>query len=280
MTEAHVDRSAVVIIEAGRGSTQYWRDLWRYRELFYFLAWRDILVRYKQTVAGVAWAWIRPVAATVMATLVFGHIAGLPSNGVPYPVMVLAGLLPWQLFANTLADAGNSLVSNSNLIVKVYFPRLIVPASTAVIAAIDSLIASVLLAALMAWYGVAPTWRLAAVPVFAALALAAAFGAGLWLSALTVRYRDVRFVVPFIVQFGFFATPVAYSTAAVPARWQALYRLNPLVGVIDGFRWALLGGVEPLQPATELASLVVIAGCVAGGIAYFRRTERTFADVI
>lgn len=268
-----------VVIEPGGRSTQYWIDLWHYRELFYFLAWRDIAVRYKQTVAGVAWAWLRPAATVIIATLVFGRVAGLPSNGMPYPVMVLAGMLPWQLFANTLADAGNSLVSNSNLIVKVYFPRLIVPVSTAVIAAMDAAVASVLLLVLMVWYGIVPTWRIITLPAFALLALMAATGVGVWLSALTVKYRDMRFVVPFLVQFGFFATPVAYSTAAVPREWQALYALNPLVGIIDGFRWALFGQA-PLRAATLLTGVGVVAAVLAGGLAYFRHTERTFADVI
>lgn len=271
---------AVLVIEPGRGSGQYWRDLWEYRELFYFLAWRDVVVRYKQTAAGIAWAWLRPVTAMVVATVVFGSIAGLPSGGAPYPVMVFAGMLPWQLFANALSDSGNSLIGNSSLIVKVYFPRIVIPASSVITAFVDFLIASALLVALLAWYGIAPTWRLVALPWFVVLVLVAALGAGLWLAAVTVKYRDFRFVVPFIVQFGFFVTPVAYTSGAVPAEWRAVYALNPLAGIIDGFRWALLGGAEPLHAAAQIATIVETGALLASGLLYFRRSERSFADVI
>jgi lipopolysaccharide transport system permease protein len=259
---------------------QYWRDLWHYRELFYFLAWRDILVRYKQTVAGVAWAWIRPAATMVVATTIFGHVARLPSGGAPYPIMVFAGLLPWQLFANALSDSGGSLIGNANLIAKVYFPRLVIPASSVIVGLVDFLIASALFLAVSLWYGVALTWRIVVLPWFVLLVLAAALGAGLWLSAVTVRYRDFRFVVPFLVQFGFFLTPVAYSSSAVPSDWQLWHAANPLVGVVDGFRWALLGGAQSLSFPSQVSAAVGVAAILISGILYFRRTERSFADVI
>jgi lipopolysaccharide transport system permease protein len=259
---------------------QYWRDLWYYRELFYFLAWRDILVRYKQTVAGIAWAWIRPAATMVVATTIFGHVARLPSGDAPYPIMVFAGLLPWQLFANALSDSGGSLVGNANLIAKVYFPRLVIPASSVIVGLVDFLIASVLFLAVTLWYGVALSWRIVVLPWFVLLVLAAALGAGLWLSAVTIRYRDFRFVVPFLVQFGFFLTPVAYSSSAVPSDWQLWHAANPLVGVVDGFRWALLGGAQSLCFTSQVSAAVGVAAILISGILYFRRTERSFADVI
>jgi lipopolysaccharide transport system permease protein len=258
---------------------QYWRDLWHYRELFFFLAWRDILVRYKQTVAGVAWAWIRPAATMVVATTIFGHVARLPSGDAPYPIMVFAGVLPWQLFANALSDSGGSLIGNPNLIAKVYFPRLVIPASSVTVGLVDFLIASVLFLAVTLWYGVGLTWRIVVLPWFVLLVLAAALGAGLWLSAVTVRYRDFRFVVPFLVQFGFFLTPVAYSSSAVPLDWRLWHAANPLVGIVDGFRWALLGG-ESLYFPSQASAAVGVAAILASGILYFRRTERSFADVI
>lgn len=269
-----------VVIEPGRRSSRYWRDLWAYRELFYFLAWRDVLVRYKQTIAGIAWAWLRPVAAVIVSTVVFGRIANLPAEGAPYALMVMVGMLPWQLFANALSDSGSSLLSNANLISKVYFPRMIVPASTVVVALVDFLIAAAIAALMMAWYGVMPTWRIVALPWFIALAVMAALGAGLWLSALTVAYRDFRFIAPFLVQFGFFITPVAYTSTVVPDAWATLYSLNPLVGIVDGFRWALLPGAPPLRLVAQSVSIVSILAVLATGAVYFRRTERTFADVI
>jgi lipopolysaccharide transport system permease protein len=259
---------------------QYWRDLWHYRELFYFLAWRDILVRYKQTVAGVAWAWIRPAATMLVATTIFGHVAKLPSGDAPYPIMVFAGLLPWQLFANALSDSGGSLIGNANLIAKVYFPRLVIPASSVIVGLVDFIIAGVLFLAVTLWYGIAPTWRIVALPWFVLLVLAAAFGAGLWLAAVTVRYRDFRFVVPFLVQFGFFLTPVAYSSTAVPPDWRLMHAMNPLVGIVDGFRWALLGGAQSLYLPSQASAAVGVTVILTSGILYFRRTERSFADVI
>jgi len=270
----------VLIIEAGRTERHYWADLWRYRELFYFLAWRDLVVRYKQTAIGVAWSVLRPVLTMVVFTLVFGKLAKLPSENVPYPILVFAALLPWQLFATAFSEAGNSLISNANMISKVYFPRLIVPASTAIVSCVDFLISLLILAVLMAWYGIGPDWRILALPVFVIIALAAALGAGLWTAALNVRYRDVRFVIPFAVQLGLYISPVGFSSSVIPENWRLLYSVNPMVGVIDGFRWAILGGEVPLYWPGMALSVGLIVGTLATGIAYFRATEKTFADVI
>jgi lipopolysaccharide transport system permease protein len=270
----------ILIIEAGRTERHYWADLWRYRELFYFLAWRDLIVRYKQTVLGIAWAVLRPLLTMVVFTLVFGKLARLPSGDVPYPVLVFAALLPWQLFASAFSEAGNSLVSNANMIAKVYFPRLIVPAGAIIVSCVDFLISLAILAALLAWYGVSPDWRILTLPIFVLIALAAALGAGLWTAALNVRYRDVRFVVPFAVQLGLYVSPVGFSSSVIPEAWRLLYCVNPMVGVIDGFRWAILGGAAPLYWPGMLLSVVLITIVLATGIAYFRRTEKSFADII
>jgi lipopolysaccharide transport system permease protein len=270
----------VLVIEAGHTERHYWRDLWRYRELFYFLAWRDILVRYKQTAIGVAWAVLRPVLTMAVFTVVFGKLGKFPSDGVPYPILVYVAMLPWQFFASSLAESGNSLVSNANLISKVYFPRLIVPASAVITSFVDFVIAAVILVALMGWYGFWPDWRALMLPLFVVVAFAAAMGGGLWLTALNVKYRDFRYVVPFIVQFGLYVSPVGFTSAVVPGRWRLLYSVNPMVGVIDGFRWALLGGKASLYLPGLALSLLVVAVLLASGIAYFRATERTFADVI
>jgi lipopolysaccharide transport system permease protein len=269
-----------LIIEAGHTERNYWRDLFRYRELFYFLAWRDVLVRYKQTVIGVLWAVLRPLLTMGVFTIVFGRIAKLPAEGVPYPVMVFTAMLPWQLFATSLTEGSASLVTNSNLISKVYFPRLIVPASAVIVSFVDFSISMGLLAILMACYKLWPGWPLAMLPVFTLMALLASAGAGTWLSALTVKYRDFRYVVPFIVQFGLYVSPVGFSSSIVPEKWRSFYDLNPMVGVIDGFRWSISGGRVPFPSESLEAALVVIAIVLASGIWYFRKTERTFADII
>jgi lipopolysaccharide transport system permease protein len=269
-----------LIIEAGRTESQYWKDLWRYRELFYFLAWRDILVRYKQTAIGIAWALIRPFLTMVVFTVVFGNLAKLPSEGAPYPILVFAAMLPWQFFANALSECSNSLITNSNLISKVYFPRLIVPTSSVIVSFVDFMISGMILLALMAWYNFVPDWRILTLPLFIVIAFAAAMGGGLWLAALNVEYRDFRFVVPFIVQFGLYISPVGFSSNVVPERWRLLYSLNPMVGVIDGFRWAILGGNAKLYWPGFILSMVVVALLLASSIWYFRKMERTFADVI
>ncbi len=270
-----------LIIEAGRTERQYWQDLWRYRELFYFLAWRDILVRYKQTMIGMAWALIRPFLTMVVFTVVFGKIAKLPTEGdTPYPILVFAAMLPWQFFANSLTECSNSLIGNANLISKVYFPRLIVPTSAVVVSFVDFLISGIILLGLMAWYDFAPSWRILTLPFFIAIAFAASMGAGLWLASLNVQYRDFRYIVPFIVQFGLYISPVGFSSNVVPGQWRLLYSLNPIVGVIDGFRWAILGGESNLYLPGFLLSLGFVAVFFFSGIWYFRKMERTFADVI
>ncbi|MEL6492899.1 MAG: ABC transporter permease [Cyanobacteria bacterium J06621_3] len=269
-----------LIIEAGRTEKQYWKDLWRYRELFYFLAWRDILVRYKQTVIGIAWALIRPFLTMIVFTIVFGNLANLPSEGVPYPILVFAAMLPWQFFANSLSECSNSLISNSNLISKVYFPRLVVPTSAVVVSFVDFMISGIILIGLMAWFNFVPSWRILTLPLFIAIAFAASMGAGLWLCSLNVKYRDFRYIVPFIVQFGLYISPVGFSSSIVPQKWRLLYSVNPIVGVIDGFRWAILGGESQIYLPGFLLSLGLVAFILVTGVQYFRKTERTFADVI
>ncbi|MGB7314495.1 MAG: ABC transporter permease [Nodosilinea sp.] len=270
-----------LIIEAGRTEAQYFRDLWRYRELFYFLAWRDILVRYKQTAIGVAWALIRPFLTMVVFTVVFGRLANLPTEGsAPYPILVFSALLPWQFFSNALSECSNSLITNANLISKVYFPRLVVPTSAVIVSFVDFLISGIILLGLLAWYQEIPSWRVVMLPVFIAIAFAAAMGAGLWLAALNVQYRDFRYVVPFLVQFGLYISPVGFSSSIIPDRWRLLYSLNPMVGVIDGFRWAIIGGDVALYWPGFLLSMLLVALLLVTGVLYFRRMERTFADVI
>jgi lipopolysaccharide transport system permease protein len=269
-----------LIIEAGSIESQYWKDLWRYRELFYFLAWRDILVRYKQTAIGITWALIKPFLTMIVFTVVFGNIAKLPSQGVPYPILVFAGMLPWQFFANALGECSNSLIGNANLISKVYFPRLIVPTSAVIVSFVDFLISGIILLGLMAWYKFVPDWRILTLPFFILIASAASMGAGLWLAALTVQYRDFRFVVPFIIQFGLYISPVGFSSNIVPEQWRLLYSINPMVGVIDGFRWAILGGKANIYMPNFLLSIGLVFLLLWSGIWYFRKMERTFADVI
>lgn len=271
---------AELIIKAGQTEQQYWRDLWNYRELFYFLAWRDILVRYKQTVIGMAWALLRPFLTMVVFTIVFGKIANLPSQGVPYPILVFAGLLPWQFFANSLSEGSTSLLNNANLISKVYFPRLIVPTSAVVVSFVDFLVSGIILLALMAWYNFVPGWRLLTLPFFILIAFAAAMAASLWLASLSVRYRDFRYIVPFLVQFGLYISPVGFSSQIIPQKWRLLYSLNPMVGVIDGFRWAILGDRYSIDGAGFGLSIALVILLLSSGIWYFRKTERTFADVI
>jgi lipopolysaccharide transport system permease protein len=271
----------VLVLEAGRAERNYWSDIWHYRELFAILAWRDITVRYKQTVMGVAWAIVRPLLTVVIMTIVFGRLAGLPSDGrVPYPALVFAGMLPWFLFSNVLGDASNSVVTNSNLISKVYFPRIIIPTASAVVTLVDFGINLALLFGLMIWYAFVPGWQLVLLPLFVLLALAASLGPALLITALNVKYRDFRFIIPFILQFGLYASPVGFSSAVVPPAWRFWYSLNPVVGVIDGFRWCLLGGESKLYMPGFVMSLGVTAFFLWLGIAYFRRTERGFADLL
>jgi lipopolysaccharide transport system permease protein len=270
-----------LIIEAGRTERQYWQDIWRYRELFYFLAWRDILVRYKQTTIGIAWALIRPFLTMVVFTVVFGKLAKLDTaGGPPYPILVFSAMLPWQFFSSALSECSNSLIGNANLISKVYFPRLVVPASAVIVSFVDFLVSGMILLGLMAWYNFVPSWRILTLPLFIAITFAASMGAGLWLAALNVKYRDFRYVVPFIVQFGLYISPVGFTSRIVPPQWRLLYSLNPMVGVIDGFRWAILGGAVNLYWPGFILSLGLVVLLLVSGIWYFRKMERTFADVI
>lgn len=271
----------MLLLEAGKMERHYWLDLWRFRELFGFLAWRDIAVRYKQTVIGVAWALIQPFATMLILAIVFGKIAKLPSEGgAPYPIMVFAAMLPWQLFANSLTGASTSLITNANLITKVYFPRLIMPASAVVVSLVDFIISFAILAVLMVWYGFMPSWRIVFLPVFIAIAFFAAMGGGLWFASLNVKYRDFRYIIPFAVQFGLYISPVGFSSAVIPERFRFLYSLNPLVGVIDGFRWAIIGGDTNMYWPGFAASLCIVILILGTGIRHFRKTEKTFADVI
>jgi lipopolysaccharide transport system permease protein len=282
-----------LILEPGRTAKNYWRDLFHYRELFLILAWRDVVVRYKQTSAGAAWALIQPLMSIVIMTVIFGKIAGLPSeSGAPYAIMVCAATLPWQFFANALSLASQSVVNNANLISKIYFPRMIVPASSIVVSLVDFLVACSILAGLMVWYQFAPTWRLLVLPALVILAIAAALGPGLILTALTVRYRDFRMIIPFIVQFGLYVCPVAYSSSVIHdklvkkmgedlgEKFFLLYSLNPMVGVIDGFRWAILGSSRAFYWPGFILSVGLTVVLLFIGVFYFRKTERAFADVI
>jgi lipopolysaccharide transport system permease protein len=268
-----------LVIEAGKVNRQYRKDLLAYRELFLLLAWRDVLVRYKQTVIGIAWSVLRPLLIMIIFTIVFGRLAKMPSEGVPYPILVYAAMLPWQFFSNTVNEGGNSLVNNANMISKVYFPRIIVPTTAMIVSLIDFLISSVILSALMVWYQFVPTWRVVFLPLFLALAAIVALGITYLISALNVKYRDFRHVLPFIIQFGLYISPVGFSSSVVPENWRLIYSLNPLVGVIDGFRWAIIGNTPMFWPGFFL-SVVLSVLLLAIGFGFFRRMEREFADVI
>jgi homopolymeric O-antigen transport system permease protein len=272
--------SEETVIVAGRPGRRYLHDLWLYRELFLFLAWRDLLVRYKQTVVGVAWSLIRPFLTMLVLTLVFDKFGKMPSWGVPYPLLVFCGILPWQFFATALSESGNSLVANTGLISKVYFPRLVIPAGSLIIALVDFLISLAFLGALMIWYRWVPPATIALLPLFLLLASAASFGAGLWVAALMVEYRDFRIIVPFLVQFGLYISPVGFISNVVPEHYRLLYSLNPMVGVIDGFRWCILGGEHALYWPSLVMSVAIGFFLFITGVWHFRRTERTFADVI
>lgn len=270
-----------LVIEPGRAERNYWRDLWRYRELFQVLAWRDLSVRYKQTVIGVAWALIRPFLTMIIFTVIFGKLAKLPSEGAaPYSLMVFAGMLPWSFFATAVGEASNSLIGNASLINKVYFPRLIVPSASIMVAFIDFLISFSILIGLMIWYKFIPGWQIVLLPFFIATAFMASFGIGIWITALNVKYRDFRYVIPFIIQFGLYVSPVGFSSGIVPEHWRLLYSLNPMVGVIDGFRWSLLGGERQPYWSAVLIAVAVTFFFVWHGIRQFRKMEKSFADLI
>lgn len=272
-----------LIIEAGRADAHYWRDLWRYRDLFYFLAWRDILVRYKQTAIGILWAVLRPFLTMLIFVLIFSRVAGLPSGNLPYPILVLAGMLPWQFFSTALSESSSSLVTNANLITKIYFPRIILPASSVIVAMVDFVITLGLLVLVMAWHTYLPPLRVLWLPVFMLIALVSALGPGLLITALNVRFRDFRYIIPFIVQFGLYISPVGFSSSVVLEKFgetaRMAYSLNPMVGVIDGFRWCL-GDTSTLHLPSFFLSLFISVFLLYFGIRYFRNTEKSFADVI
>ena len=272
--------SPTVFIKTGHTERHYWKDLWRYRELFYFLSWRDILVRYKQTAIGLTWALIRPILTMVVFTVIFGKLAKLPAGGAPYPIMVFAALLPWQFFATAFSEAGNSMLGNANMISKVYFPRIVIPTSAVIVSFVDFLISFTILVCLMAWYGFAPGLRILMLPLFILVVFAAALGPGLWIAALNVKYRDFRYIIPFFVQIGLYISPVGFSSSIVPGNWRLIYSINPMVGVIDGFRWSILGGDYQLYWPGFGLSMVFVALSLGGGLLYFRRTEKFFADLI
>jgi len=269
-----------LIIEPNRLKKNYWNDLWRFRELFLFLAWRDILVRYKQTIIGLAWSLIRPLLTMIVFTVIFGRLAKLPSEGVPYPILVYAGMLPWQFFSTSFSEASNSLLANSNMLTKIYFPRLIIPASAVIVNFVDFLISFIILIGLMIWYHYVPSWTILYLPLFLVLALLTAMGAGLYVAALNVKYRDFKYIVPFVVQFGLYVSPVGFSSNVVPEKWRLLYSINPMVGVIDGFRWSIIGGNSQIYLPGLMLSIGLIIFLLIFGIWYFRKMEKTFADII
>lgn len=267
-----------LIIEAGTTEKHYWYDLWRYRELFYILSWRDIRVRYKQTALGATWSIIRPLLTMIIFTIIFGKIAGLKSPGAPYAIMVYAAMLPWQFYSNALSESSASLVGNANLITKVYFPRMIIPASSVIVSLVDFGISFVLMLLLLVWFRYMPSWHIVFLPIFTLTAFLASLGTGLYITALNVKYRDFRYIIPFIVQFGLYVSPVAFSSTIIPEKWRLLYSLNPMVGVIDGFRWCIVGQ-EIYMPGFILSNLVIVLFCFIG-VRYFRKTEKSFADNI
>jgi len=269
-----------LLIDADRIEQQYWSDLWRYRELFFFFAWRDLLVRYKQTVVGISWSIIRPLITMLILTVVFGKLSKMPSGGLPYPLLVLCGMLPWNFFSTAISESGNSMVANSSLISKIYFPRIIIGISSVITSFVDFLISALLMVGLMFWYRFIPPVSALLLPFFTLLALGASVGIGLWIAALMVKYRDFRFIVPFIVQFGLYLSPVGFASSVVPDRFRLLYSLNPMVGIIDGFRWSLLGAQNGLYLPAITISVIEVVAIFISGVLYFRSTERTFADVI
>ena len=269
-----------LIIERGRSERNYWNDIWRFRELFLFMAWRDVLVRYKQTAIGLAWSIIRPVLTMVVFTVVFGRLAKLPSEGVPYPILVFVALLPWQFFSTSFSDASASLIGNSNMLTKIYFPRLIIPVSTIIVNLVDFMISFLILITLMIWYNFVPGWTIFCFPLFLILAFIASLSAGLFVAALNVKYRDFKYIVPFVVQLGLYISPVGFSSKIVPEKWKLLYSLNPMVGIIDGFRWSILGGNNEIYLPGMLLSIGMIILILICSIRYFRKMEKTFADLI
>jgi homopolymeric O-antigen transport system permease protein len=281
-TDLPLDKASVPILRidpVGHWISIDFRELWHYRELLYFLIWRDVKVRYKQTVLGAAWAILQPLSLMLVFSLFFGKLAKMPSDGIPYPLFSLCALLPWQLFANSLTESSNSLVGNQHLITKIYFPRLVIPISAVLAGLVDFAIAFLILIGLMFYYGVTPGWAVMTLPAFVVLTIISALGVGLWLSALNVKYRDVRYTIGFMVQFWLFATPVAYSSNLIPEKWRILYGINPMAGVVEGFRWALLGNARPSGQMLWV-SIAVVLVILVGGLYYFRRMEQEFADIV
>ena len=275
------DEQWSLVIEPGRAAKNYWKDLWRYRELFYILSWRDIKVRYKQTVIGAAWSIIRPLLTTIIFTIIFSRVARLENPGnAPYALMVFAGMLPWQFFSNALSESSNSLIGNANLITKVYFPRLIIPASSVITSLVDLGISFILILCMFAWYGYMPSWHIIFLPLFVLLAFTCSFGIGLYLTAVNVKYRDFRYIIPFIVQFGLYISPVGFNSFVISEKYRMLYSLNPMVGVIDGFRWSLLAGEAPIYWPGFGLSAAISARLLWLGVRSFRATEKSFADLI
>jgi lipopolysaccharide transport system permease protein len=278
---AHPSMENLTVIEPGKSDRRYWVEIWQYRELFQVLAWRDLSIRYKQTAIGAIWAIVRPFLTMLIFTIVFGKVAKLaPDGSTPYALMVFAGMLPWTFFATGLADASNSLINNANLIGKVYFPRLIVPTATLIVSLVDFFVSFFLLVGMFVWYRFVPGWQIVFLPFFAALAFFASLGPSLWITALNVRYRDFRYVIPFMVQFGLYVSPVGFSSSVIPEQWRLLYALNPLVGVIDGFRWSLLNGQSRLDVMSLTISVAVTSVCLWFGFSQFRKMERGFADLL
>jgi lipopolysaccharide transport system permease protein len=272
--------SNTVVIEAGRANREYWRDIWRQRELLFFLVWRDLLVRYKQTVVGVAWVILRPLLTLMIFSLVFGKWASLPSGGVPYPLLVFSGMLPWFFFSSAISECSNSVLANGSLVGKIYFPRLIVPLSTIVVNLVDYAVSCLLIILIIAWTGVYPSWQILMLPLLTLWVCALALGLGIWGAALNVRYRDLRFVIPFILQLGIYISPVGYSATIVPEKWRLIYSMNPMVGIIDGFRWAILGTKSEAYMTGIYISLLITLFLLISGIAYFRHAETKFVDYL
>ncbi len=269
-----------LVIEPGRSKKNYWKDLWRFRELFLFLSWRDILVRYKQTAIGLSWSIIRPLLTMIIFTFIFGRIAKLPAGGVPYPILVFAAMLPWQFFSTSFSDASNSLLLNSNMLTKIYFPRLIIPVSTVIVNLVDFIISFILLIGLMIWYHFVPPLSMIYLPLFLAMTFLISMGAGLFVAALNVKYRDFKYIVPFVIQIGMYISPVGFSSNVIPEKWRLLYSLNPMVGVIDGFRWCILGNNSHIYLPGMILSIVFTLLLLFFGVWYFRKMEKTFADVV
>lgn len=269
-----------IIIEPNKSIKHFWAELWKYRELFYCLAWRDVLVRYKQTLIGIAWSVLRPLLTMIVFTVIFGKIAKLPSGSTPYAVLVFAAMLPWQFFSNTLSESGLSLTANASMITKIYFPRIIIPTTAMVVSLVDFFISFGILGCLMLWYGFVPDVKIFLIPFLLLLAALTALGAGYWVAALNVTYRDFRYIVPFLIQFGLYVSPVGFSSDVVPEKWRLLYSLNPMVGAIDGFRWAILGKDTGLYLPGFILSVCITLILFISGARFFYKTERKFADII